>query len=174
MLREGCAMTEGSGERVLLATVLSLIGTAATAYGQESPLKVEVETARAVVKNTQDFVVSTTVENVGKEDQLLHIGTCSYAEQWTTDNPSVHVKNPVCRKNPLMDIRLRPGGSFKRPLAVTVSLPAKELRTPLAVSFRLGFSPMDEVIVAQTHPNPPSHSAPAPPIWSNVVTRTVR
>ena len=103
-------MTEGSGTCVVLAAILFFT---AMAYGQDSPLKAEIKTTQAVVKNIQDFVVSTKVENVGKEDQLLHIAECSYPEQWTADNPSVHVKQVFCKKNPLIDIRLKPGEALK-------------------------------------------------------------
>jgi hypothetical protein len=167
-------MTKDSATVVVLAAMFFTV-TAAAAYGQGSSLKVEIKTTQSVVKNNQDFGASTKIENVSKQDQILHVSQCWYsAMQWTADNSSVHVRQVFCKKNALMDIRLKPGEANEGVLPVHVSLPARELMTPAAVSFRLGFIfPGDEVLPVGPHATAPPPSAPVRLIWSNVVTVTV-
>ncbi len=165
-------MAEGSGKGILAAT-LFLTVISPTAYGQESPLKIEIKTTPAAVKNMKDFAVGTRIENVGKEEQLLHLSQCSYSSlQWTADNPSVHVKQIFCKENVLIDIRLKPGEAYERALPVRIEIPV--LGLPQRVTFRLGFSPRNEAVLGGINPTPPPPSAPGAPIWSNAVTVNIR
>jgi hypothetical protein len=158
---------------MMLAATLFFTVTALTVYGQDSPLKVDIKTTQAVVRNVRDFDISTKIENVGKEEQLLHLSQCSYSGlQWTADNASVHVKQIFCKKNRLIDIRLRPGEAYERALPVRIEIPV--LGLPQPVTFRLGFSPWDGAVLVGSHPTPTPPSAPVPPIWSNAVTVTVK
>lgn len=174
-------MREGSEKGVVLAAMLFFTFAALTAYGQDPPLKVEIKMTHAVAKNAQDFEVSTKLENVGKQDRrIIHTSECSSSQdwpaQWTADNPTVHVSQPVdvrhisCKENSVIDIWLKPGEPYERTLSVRISLPASELRPPSAVSFRLGFSPQGEVILTGPSTILPPPSAPVRPIWSNAVT----
>jgi hypothetical protein len=156
----------------LLAAMLFFTVTVPT-HGQDSPLRVEIKTAQAAVKNSRDFEVRTKVENVGIEEQILYLSQCSYsAIQWTADNPSIHVKKIFYKENALIDIRLKPGEVTEGALPVRIEIP--DVGLPQEVTFRLGFSPRDGAISIRTNPTLPQSSAPVPPIWSNAITLAVK
>lgn len=162
-------MTEGSGRGMMLAATLFFAVMGPKVYCQDSPLKIDIKTTQAVVKNGQDFEVRTKIENVSKEEQILHLSQCSYsALQWRADDPSVHVKQIFCKKNRLIEIRLKRGEAYERVLPVRIEILVPGLPHP--VTFRLGFSLRDEVISVATPPIPPPASSAVPPIWSNAIT----
>jgi hypothetical protein len=162
----------GSGKCVLLVLPLFFTVTAPAAYGQDLFLRVEIKTMQTTVNNARDFDITTKIENIGKEEQFLHLSQCSYSSlQWAADNPSVHVKQIFCKKNRLIDIRLKPDETYERALPVYIEIPV--LGIPQAVTFRLGFSPRDETILVGPHPIPLQPLAPVRPIWSNALTVNV-
>jgi hypothetical protein len=139
------------------------------ALGQFSPLKVEIQTARTLVKNKEAFSVSTGVRNTGSDAWELHVMSCSYSERWAVDSSSVHLVGDACEKNVPMIFRLKPGEAYERAVRVWVELPDHK-RQPESVTFRLGFRDL-------------SYGAAAtrggvgwsllPPKWSNAVTVSV-
>jgi hypothetical protein len=133
--------------------VLLMVCHAANA--QQPPIKVEIKLEQATVKNGQCVSVGTTIKNASTDDQHLRIWSCSYPQQWTTDNPAVALKQVPCKENALDDVHLRPGEVYDRNLAVSVFVAARE-GLERQITFRLGFSSWDEATV--------------PPIWSNAVT----
>jgi hypothetical protein len=150
---------------LILASALFLTTTPPSAHAQDSPLKVEIRIKQAFVRNTQDFDVSTKIENTGTGQEILHLSQCSYSTlQWMTDNPSVHVKEIFCKKNRLVDIRLNPGEVYERPLPVRTTLPVSGV--PQTIAFRLGFSPRREAGLRA--------SDKGDRVWSNAVTLTVK
>ena len=118
----------------LLCCVAGLI-----AYGQDSPLKVEIKLAHAAVNNFEPFSVATSIRNTGKEEQTLDIWSCSYPTQWAADTPSVRVNLVSCKKNDLLHITLKPGEACERPLLIRVELPGGN-SSPEPLTFRLGFT----------------------------------
>ena len=76
-----------STRKTLFATLLFCFGGLA-AYGQSSPLKVEIKLSQTVVKNGEDFSAPTTIRNTGSDERVFGVWDCGYA-QWDTDNPSV-------------------------------------------------------------------------------------
>jgi hypothetical protein len=166
-------MASRNGTMMRLAALLFCTFLSAGAYGQEAPLKIEIKTTQPIVRNAQEFSVSTKIENTGVEEQVLRISQCAYSSmQWTADNPLVHVKDIFCKKNAICFIRLHPGQAYERPLPVRIDAPAQELLKP--VTFRLGFRLLGELISAKSHPLPQRSSAPGTLIWSNSVTVNVR
>jgi hypothetical protein len=162
-------MTVGSVKGMMLSATLFFIAISTTAFGQVSPLKVEIKSTQMVVKNLQNFEVSTRIENIGKEEMQIHLSQCSYSSlQWSADNSAVHVKQIICKKNAVSVIRLKPGEAYEKALPIQIEVPI--LGIPQHVTFRLGFSPWDEVGVPVT-PSPPFH--PGAPIWSNAITLNI-
>jgi hypothetical protein len=171
LLREEGDMSERSGKGMMLAATLFFTIAVPTVYAQDSPLKVSIKMTQTVVTNTQDFDVSTKIENIGQEEQILHVSQCWYSSmQWTADNPSVHVKQIFCKKNASIDIRLKPGEATEGVLPVHMEIPVLEFPQP--VTFRLGFCPAvcRNPILDRTLPTSPPPLAAVPTIWSNAVT----
>src|SRR5258708_1130411 len=112
--------------RGALLIVMLFTFTASTAYAQDSALTTEIKTWQDSVNNGQDFVVSTIVRNVSKEDLSWpdgHAACSSFpARQWTADNPSIHVVvEDACsgvKENPLVSWNLKAGEVFEWPLIV--------------------------------------------------------
>src|ERR1017187_8132507 len=64
------------------------------------PLKVEINTAKTVVKNNEDFSITTVVRNTGSKEQSLWVLPCCYSAQWTSDIPFVHAEcHEACMHN---------------------------------------------------------------------------
>ena len=83
-----------AGKRVLLTAMLFFSVTEARAHRQDSPLKIEIKTSRAVVHNNQVFVVDTMIRNTTEEEQVLQTTQCTYGDwNWITDNPAVRVQD---------------------------------------------------------------------------------
>lgn len=140
----------------LLCCVSGLI-----AYGQDSPLRVEIKLAHAAVNNFEPFSVATSIRNVSKEVQTLDIWSCSYPTQWAADIPPVRVNLVSCKKNDLLHLTLKPGETCERSLLIRVELPGGN-SSPEPVTFRLGFKAAAFAMGQQNAP-----------IWSDPATVTV-
>ncbi len=131
-------------------------------YGQSSDLKVEIQPAQTVVKNNEDFSVSTVIRNTGKNEQKLAVLLCCYSMLWTTDNPFVHTDCiEGCARNSAIRIQLKPGQIYEKTVRVRVEIGAGRDRNE-PVTFRLGLN-------AATYRSEPK----IPTIWSNAVTVNV-
>jgi hypothetical protein len=142
----------------LFAAMVLFLNMASMANGQRSSLKIEIKTEQTVVRNLEDFNVSTKVRNVGRESQDLFIWSCSYSKHWRADSPTVHVKPVSCRKNALMKTQIKPGDVYERTLSIEIVLPAAGL-SEQPITFRLGFEPLTEAEVGQL----------LAPLWSNPI-----
>src|SRR5271167_4962264 len=89
------------------AWLLLAIFAQVAAYSQDLPIRVEIKVAQLAVKNDDEFPVSTTIRNMSAEEQSLQIWSCSYPEQWTSDNPVVHITPASCDKNDVIFVRLK-------------------------------------------------------------------
>jgi hypothetical protein len=138
--------------------IMMLLLTEVAAYGQHLPMTVEIGVAQSSVKNNEEFPVSTTVRNVGRDAQSLQIWSCSYPEQWTRDNPAVHIPGAACKKNDVIRVRLKPGEAYEETLSIGIGVTA-EHRSQKSITFRLGFVPAN-----------PEKTGAASPIWSNAIT----
>jgi hypothetical protein len=147
------------GRDALPIVMLLFVGIAA--YGEDLPVTVEIRVAQSTVKKNQEFLVSTTVRNVGKDEESLQIWSCSYPEQWTTDNLAVHIIGAACRKNDVIQVKLKPGESYERALSIYIDV-AVEHRASKPVTFRLG---LERATSKKT--------GIASPLWSNAVTVNV-
>ena len=141
--------------------ILMLFFSGVAAYGKDLPMTVEIKVAQATVKNNEDFPVSTTIRNVDKDDQSLRIWSCSYPQQWTADNPAVHITNASCKKNDVILIRLKPGETYERMLSIQIVV-AADLRAQKSLVFRLRFEPVTS-----------QKTGDFSPVWSNSVTVSV-
>jgi hypothetical protein len=134
--------------------------------GQSSPLKVEVKTARTVVKNKEAFSVSTAVRNTGSDVWELHVMSCSYSERWAVDSSSVHLVGDACEKNVPMIFRLNPGEAYECAFRVWVEL-SDHKSQPESVTFRLG---CQDLSYGATATRGGVGLSLLPPKWSNAVT----
>jgi hypothetical protein len=144
---------------IVSALLVSFAGL--IAFGQESPLKVEIKLAHATANNYEPFSVATAIRNTGTEDQTVDVWSCSYPTQWTGDIPSVRVNLVGCKKNDLQHLKLKPGEACERPLSIRIELPAGNGK-PEAVTFRMGFKTATLEIGKENIP-----------VWSNAVTVSV-
>jgi len=150
---------EGLNKYLLPLAMLLSMSLATIAYSQGSPLTVEIQPAQSTVKNDQDFLVATTIRNVGRDEQSLQIWSCSYPTQWKADKPSVHLRQVPCKKNSLEHVILKPGEAYERTLSIRVGAANKDEQESIA--FRLGFEPAGDAASSVSL------------IWSNSVTVNV-
>jgi hypothetical protein len=149
------------GFRTVKFVAAVAIGTANVALAAPVPvLKVTVAAKLQSVDNGAILPVTTQIRNAGKETQTLRILSCAYYAHWKIDNPSVRVDEIMCTRNPLRNVRLGPGESYKRDLNLRVNLqPDASLHG--SITFRLGF-----IDGAQAAANTTDQTL----IWSNAVT----
>jgi len=138
--------------------IAALFCAGIAACGQDSPTRVEIKVAQSTVKNNQEFLVSTTLRNVGTDEQSMRIWSCSYPQQWIADNPAVHIAGAACKKNDVFRVRLKPGETYERALSIHIKVAAQRLAQK-PVTFRLGFEPANY-----------EKTGVGSPLWSNAIT----
>jgi len=150
---------KSSWKKRALILILVLFFAGMATYGQDSPTRAEIKVAQSTVKNNEEFSVYTSIRNVGRDEQSVPLWSCSYPEQWTADNPAVHIAGAACKKNDVVQVRLKPGEAYERTLLVRIGA---EHRAQRWVTFRLGFEPPDH-----------EKTGTASRIWSNAITVNV-
>jgi hypothetical protein len=131
--------------------IVMLFFTGMAALSQDLPMRVEIRLAQSTVKNNEEFPISTTIRNVGRDEQLLQIWSCSYPQQWTADNPAVHITGASCKKNDVIRVRLKPGEVYERTVSIHIGF-ASDHRAQKSVAFRLGFEPITSEKTGITSP----------------------
>ena len=101
---------------------------------QSSPLKVEIKTAKTVVKNKNEFSVATTIRNTGSAELSIERSYC-YSE-WTADNTLVHIGGDCLKNSPITAI-LKPGNEIEGVVPIIIVLNSRTDQ-PVSVTFRLG------------------------------------
>jgi hypothetical protein len=144
---------------ILAALLLSVFGLAA--YGQDSPFKVEIKLAQTKVNNYEPFSVATAIRNTSTAEQTLEVWSCSYPTQWVSDVSSVHVNLVGCKKNDLLNIKLKPGEACERVVTIRIQLSPGDGK-PESVTFRMGFKAANFVTGQGNLP-----------LWSDAVTVNV-
>ena len=146
--------------RGFLLVALLAVGTGNVASAVSVPtLKVAVQSGQKSVRNGATFPVTTKIQNVGREVQILHIWSCSYNAHWITDSPFADVQPIPCLENYPEEVRLQPGKTYQRDLDIRIGVMAEELSTE-SLSFRLGF----------TDGNGDGNDVLPQPVWSNSIT----
>ena len=144
--------------------IVALAGIAPVAHGEATTLKVEISTEHATIKNTEQLSVDTKIRNTGNEAQDIQVWSCSYPDNWTSDNLAVSIEQVPCKKNDLIRVRLNPGETYERDLSVQIAVAAEEIQDE-TVTFRLGFkSPM------RGSGSAPDVVTQDEQIWSNPIT----
>jgi hypothetical protein len=131
------------------------------AYGQDSPFKVEIKLAQPKVNNYESFSVATAIRNMSSVEQSLDIWSCSYPTQWVSNNSSVHVNLVSCKKNDLLQVKLKPGEACERSVTIRIQLEPGDGK-PESATFLMGFKSAT-FVTGQSNL----------PLWSNPVTVTV-
>ena|ERR1035437_3345288 len=139
---------------IFLMTMVGLF-TGNVAYCGDASFTVEARVGYRTVRNNEEFSVFTSVRNIGKTVQLLRVWSCSYPQQWTTDNASVQVKQVSCRKNYLSQVKLEPGEVYEKPLSLSANVGAAQK----LITFRLGLDLEASAVAAS-----------ASRVWSNELT----
>lgn len=122
-------------------TVVSLVLMAAPGHPALPRIRVEIQPTQGSVKPGEDLAVLTTVRNVGSDELSLRMWSCSYGDQWDTDNPGVQTNHSSCNKNGILRVALKPGQTYERQVAVRVATPCRA--SDSSVVFRLGFAEAD-------------------------------
>ena len=81
------------------------------------------------------FSVMAKVQNISKENITLSAWSCSYAEDWVTDNKSIFPRQLNCKNNVLYAIALKPGET--REFTLAMSRPSNVLLKD--IRFKLGY-----------------------------------
>jgi hypothetical protein len=150
--------------RKILFSALLLVLSRWAAYGQGSPITVEIKSAQPEVKEGEVYLVSTVLRNNADDVQVMRHEACGYGDLWTTDNKSIHVAPSACEKPGFMGVTIKPGEVFQRDVQVYAKL-APGVGESGWVTFRLGFK---GEFKSEKDPAQPS---PTPQIlWSNAVT----
>ena len=143
------------GFRPILLLTMMGFSTGNAAYCGDASLIVEARVGHGTVRNNEEFLVSTVVRNIGETVQLLRVWSCSYPQQWTTDNASVQVKQVSCRKNYLSQVKLEPGKTYERLLSLSANVGAAQK----VITFRLGLDSEASAVAGS-----------ASRVWSNGLT----
>ncbi len=135
------------------ALLICILLTSIAVFGQalSKSFLVEIRMAQSKIKNSEEVTVDTTIRNVSSDEQSLQVWSCSYPEQWITDNPLVHIAPVSCNKNYVVRVRLKPGKVYERTLSIYIGATREKSTT-----FRLGFRPVTSQKTGAT-----------PLIWSN-------
>ena len=89
-------------------------------YAEESALRVEIKSGQKSVKTGESFEVTTKIVNISQKDQHLQIWSCSYSDNWATDNPFVHLNGESCDKNFVGNVLLKRGEVYKNRLSLRI------------------------------------------------------
>jgi hypothetical protein len=127
----------------------------------EAHVKIEGHSKQDAVKNGVGFLVMTKIENISNEEQTLHVWSCSYEDNWRSDNSLVQVTPTPCLKNYIGDEKLKPGQVYERELSVSVNSASPNAGD--IISFRLGFTDG-----SYYHFDKDDHRSPRP-VWSNPI-----
>lgn len=124
----------------LLVVVLLAAGTVKRVSAAVEPnLIVTVQTMQESVKNGGFLPVIINIRNVGDAVQTLHVYSCSYSNNWKTDNPFVSVVGGHCKKDVMRDVKLKANETYKQNETVRINIPSRDVSIS-TLSFRLGFT----------------------------------
>lgn len=138
-----------------------LLLNGAASHAENSPIIAEISAAQAGVKTNEIFLVSATLRNRSADTQFLSVWSCSYPQQWISDNPAVHVAPASCKKDAIVRVRLPPGEAYKQSLSIYFAGAAKYFAGH-SITFRLGFKPVTA-----------AGGKMSAAIWSNALTLDV-
>ena len=126
--------------RILI--LLTFVGFCCGHYEAEASdgtntLRVLVKVLKANVRVGETFNVSLRVENPTPTNQYVIVWSCSWDENWKTDNPNVVLFGQECAGNGRGRVEIEPGGAYieEGEMQVLHSVPGNKL------SFRMGFTP---------------------------------
>lgn len=145
--------------RLLLPVLLLCV----TGFGQAQSIKAEIKPSRSVVGNKESLRIGSVLRNVGSTDETVGVLMCGYDGQWLPDNAVVEMLGPNCLQNGKLEIQLKPGEVYAKPISLWVRL-APDFSGRKDVTFRLGFH--SGGFVTRIDPG-------VRLIWSNAVTVTV-
>lgn len=126
--------------------------------------KIAIKSERNVVNSKQTFFVDATINNTGKQEQILALPNCGYPH-WKTDNVFVHVNIASCLMNPFGSMNLKAGEVYRMKVPVYVELQPSTIRQD-AVTFRMGFANSLPASGETAESN-------SQLFWSNTITVTV-
>jgi len=144
-------------QRLLLCVVgLYAMSSAVALAAEPAPaLKVTIGIDDKSVEPAGSFSVSTQIQNIGERAITLAIWSCSYSQNWISDNPAVTIESMPCKKNVLEGIALASGRTYTNSL---------EVRSTTEQPFRLGF------MNGQLDVKMPASK----PVWSNPLTVSIK
>ena len=105
---------------------------------EEPRLRIEVKADQTSVVNGESVKVTAKITNNGQQDQNLQVWSCSYSDNWKTDNPYVYLDIEPCNKNGIINVVLKSHQVYEKELSLNITVPAQEL-TLDEVTFILGF-----------------------------------
>ena len=108
--------------------------------GKFQLLKIEAEIKQDSLKRDDRaavlvFNIVAKVQNVSNKEIELSAYSCSYMDDWITDNKSVDPEFINCKKNGLYAFVLKPGEIYERPLTMRIPVSV----TIEDVHFKLGY-----------------------------------
>src|SRR5277367_6516708 len=110
---------------IAFALVASLSGCTSASHSQEgNELKVSAEPVTQRVHVAEPFKVAVRIWNPTATNQSVKMMSCSWPEQWRTDNPAVQRCTDVeCAWNAPTTVTLPPGGAWTNQMDFRVLLP---------------------------------------------------
>lgn len=105
--------------------------------GSTNSLTVQVKVSKTTCRVGQPFNVSLRVENTTPTNQSVLVWSCSWSDNWKTDNTNVVLLSQQCAKNTVGPVEIKPGSAYinEGQMQVLHPVPGKKL------SFRMGFTP---------------------------------
>jgi hypothetical protein len=102
-------------------------------------LRVVVIPSTTEVRINEPFKVAIRVENPTASNQTVRVMSCSWEEEWKSNNPNIAWLGWACTRNVALDVAIPPGGAYTNESAMLITEPISEK----TFSFRMGFTPID-------------------------------
>ena len=149
---------------LLTVSVFTFVDLSFTALGQtneSSPLQIIVTPEVGRVHVMEPFKVSLEIKNVSNTNQFFKDMSCSWYDNWKSDNPNVGLISWNCELNGPSTVELAPGEIYHETLNNEDGKMEIYHEVPTnSISFRMSFTPGDLYV----------HSERKQIYWSNNVT----
>ena len=107
---------------------------------EPSPFKIIVTPRKTRVRAGEKFKVGLEVKNISSTNQSFKVWSCSWYENWKSDNLAVYLPGWTCRANGVDTVNLAPGESFAETLnGKEMEMQVIQSVSTNKISFRMAF-----------------------------------
>ena len=130
--------SSGSSKALFLIGAIIVVSTIDySAWGQPSAIKIEATSKQVAAVElfaeespvAGEITVICKIQNISQADLFLSVMSCSYWDDWKTDNIAIFPRTHGCKKNGTTPIKLKPGEirEVQIPLVMTADIPRGDI-----------------------------------------------